>query len=171
MNTDSIKPKEGVIILNKHLVAIGKRWIEKHLYSMELFHHGIKGQKWGVRNGPPYPLEKSSKSSIIEEAIRSGKVKKTINREKQLRHTKSHHTEGRSYLDGDLEYAQRLVDELSGTGQPVIDRNGDWTYQERVVSKENAGIYVDDITKNETQTDKLMIVYSKTGTHIYPRKE
>lgn len=22
----------------------------------ELFHHGIKGQNWGVRNGPPYPL-------------------------------------------------------------------------------------------------------------------
>lgn len=25
----------------------------QHLY---LAHHGIKGQKWGVRNGPPYPL-------------------------------------------------------------------------------------------------------------------
>lgn len=22
----------------------------------ELYHHGIEGQKWGVRNGPPYPL-------------------------------------------------------------------------------------------------------------------
>lgn len=22
-----------------------------------LIHHGIKGQKWGVRNGPPYPIE------------------------------------------------------------------------------------------------------------------
>lgn len=21
-----------------------------------LMHHGIKGQKWGVENGPPYPL-------------------------------------------------------------------------------------------------------------------
>lgn len=24
---------------------------------MELKHHGVKGQKWGVRNGPPYPIE------------------------------------------------------------------------------------------------------------------
>lgn len=24
---------------------------------MHLQHHGIKGQKWGVRNGPPYPIE------------------------------------------------------------------------------------------------------------------
>lgn len=23
-----------------------------------LQHHGVKGQKWGVRNGPPYPIEK-----------------------------------------------------------------------------------------------------------------
>lgn len=26
-----------------------------------LSHHGIDGQKWGKRNGPPYPLEKSVK--------------------------------------------------------------------------------------------------------------
>lgn len=24
-----------------------------------LVHHGIKGQKWGVRNGPPYPIKRS----------------------------------------------------------------------------------------------------------------
>lgn len=25
----------------------------------ELYHHGIEGQKWGVRNGPPYPLNRN----------------------------------------------------------------------------------------------------------------
>lgn len=30
-----------------------------------LAHHGIKGQKWGIRNGPPYPLENSSESDKI----------------------------------------------------------------------------------------------------------
>lgn len=26
-------------------------------YTNELYHHGIKGQKWGIQNGPPYPLD------------------------------------------------------------------------------------------------------------------
>ena len=30
----------------------------------ELFHHGIKNQKWGVRNGPPYPLDRSKSAKI-----------------------------------------------------------------------------------------------------------
>ena len=40
----------------------------KELY---LAHHGIKGQKWGVRNGPPYPLKPSSRSSA-EKRLSSG---------------------------------------------------------------------------------------------------
>lgn len=27
-------------------------------------HHGIKGQKWGVRNGPPYPLDRSKTQKL-----------------------------------------------------------------------------------------------------------
>lgn len=26
-------------------------------FSSELYHHGIIGQKWGVKNGPPYPIK------------------------------------------------------------------------------------------------------------------
>lgn len=33
-------------------------------YRNYLTHHGIKGQKWGVRNGPPYPLDYESHSTI-----------------------------------------------------------------------------------------------------------
>lgn len=34
-----------------------------------LAHHGIKGQKWGVRNGPPYPLNHGLKNAVGKSII------------------------------------------------------------------------------------------------------
>ena len=36
--------------------------------SNELIHHGIEGQKWGVQNGPPYPLSRQKDSSRKDDA-------------------------------------------------------------------------------------------------------
>lgn len=38
----------------------------------ELYHHGVQGQKWGKRNGPPYPLNAKGKASLA-------KQRKTVN--------------------------------------------------------------------------------------------
>ena len=103
--------------------------------SSELAHHGVEGQKWGVRNGPPYPIDRTAKrDTIVKDAIESGEVSKKVNREKQMRHTKEGHLPGRSYIDGDLEYAQELVDKLSGTGECKLDSKGEWNHRERVAS-------------------------------------
>ena len=60
-------------------------------------HHGIKGQKWGVKNGPPYPLatgdhsasekkfivkKKSSKSS--SESSKSKKSSQNIDKKRKV---------------------------------------------------------------------------------------
>lgn len=36
------------------------------MYQPYISHHGIDGQKWGVRNGPPYPLKKSMSQRVGE---------------------------------------------------------------------------------------------------------
>lgn len=39
---------------------------EAALYSQELEHHGVKGQSWGDRNGPPYPLSRGKDGRVTE---------------------------------------------------------------------------------------------------------
>lgn len=55
------------IILSQRIIGIGKQWIDKYLSlshnALIIVHHGRKGQKWGRRNGPPYPLDKSKTES------------------------------------------------------------------------------------------------------------
>lgn len=36
--------------------------------EMELYHHGIAGQRWGKRNGPPYPLSAGAHSASEKKA-------------------------------------------------------------------------------------------------------
>lgn len=48
----------------------GETDLEREAELISLEHHGIKNQKWGVRRGPPYPIERGGKSSP------SGKKKK-----------------------------------------------------------------------------------------------
>lgn len=57
----------------KHAMAYN-RW----MYSDELYHHGVKDQKWGERNGPPYPLDSSLSdgSKLLPKATGSPQTKK-----------------------------------------------------------------------------------------------
>lgn len=120
-------------------------------------------------------VEKSGKSGIIaiRNAIKSGEVSTTINPQKQNRHIKnsSGYIPGRSYIYGDLEDAQKLVDKLSCTGSPVMSKSGVWQNKERIINDSAIGVYVNPTTKQEIETKKALIIYSSSGTHIVPRKE
>ena len=134
--------------------------------SAFLKHYGVKGMKWGVRRSPEQlgHVGKRKKSAIMD-YIESGTK---ANKGKQVRHVHDEHIKGRSYLDGDLEYAQKLIDEFSGTGELKFDRNGNWVRKEVITADRNIGIYVDPDTGEETPSNRAVITYSKTGAHIYP---
>lgn len=135
-----------------------------------LSHYGVKGQKWGVRNGPPYPLKRDY---LIQQAIDNGEVSAKMNPEKQSRHIKSNkeYVKGRSYLYGDLSEAEKLIDELSLIGRALINRKtGQWRKTELVKADHNIGVSVDPQTGIETPTRTAKIHYSNTGTHIVPTK-
>ncbi len=99
---------------------------------------------------------------------------KKINPEKQNRHLKDSdgYVEGRSYLYGTLEDAQRLVDEYSGTGVAIISKSsGEWKHKEVVTCSKEIGVKVNPQSGMESPTKRATIHYSKTGTHVVPTSE
>ena len=57
--------------------------------SYELQHHGILGMKWGVKNGPPYPLDASSHSKREKKAgwrksLNSGNTESKDNKKRKF---------------------------------------------------------------------------------------
>ena len=151
-------------------MELNKQTTVTEKFYKELYHYGIKGMKWGVRRSKDELAKQLRANLIMREAITSGIVKTKINRESQSRHVLGKgYIQGRSYLKGDLEYAQRLIDELSGTGYAVKTHKGNWAHKEQVKSNKIIGVYIDP-NGNASPTNKATIVYSKTGTHVIPRR-
>ena len=115
----------------------------------------------------------SAKEDAILEAkklIASDAVNKAVNVEKQNRHVRTSpgYIQGRSYIFGDAQTAQLLVNDYSGKGDPMISSSGQWKNKEVVVADVNIGVCIDPKTGEETRTNRFTIHYSKTGTHIVP---
>lgn len=76
-------------------------------YRSYLSHHGIMGQKWGIRNGPPYPLDFKSHTASEKKHMSSttyGSSKKSSEQSQSKKpkdnmdHSKSDKTELYTYL-------------------------------------------------------------------------
>ena len=118
-------------------------------------------------------VDKSGGSGIIKSEIEKGNIKLEINHEKQAKHIKGEpeYKECKSYLTISEKEAQEIINQKSGTGIVVLDKNGKWKNKELINCDSQIGIDVDSNTGEETSTDKGTIHYSKTGTHLVPRKE
>ncbi len=121
----------------------------------------------------PQRLDIAGESGIIEDEIRKGNIKLDINHEKQAKHIKGcpEYIDGRSYLTISEDKAQKIINEKSGTGSLVYDRKGLWKNKELIDCDEIIGVDINKSTREETSTDKGTIHYSKSGTHLAPRKE
>lgn len=48
--------------------------MQKCSATAELVHHGVKGMQWGVRNGPPYPIDKNDHNTIIRKGTKISRL-------------------------------------------------------------------------------------------------
>jgi len=78
------------------------RWLSAEY----LAHHGVKGQKWGERNGPPYPLDSSiSTGSKLIKGDGSPQTKKKYKTSEKTAHKRA---ERKARTDKELDRARKL---------------------------------------------------------------
>lgn len=80
-------------------------------YTLELMHHGISKQRWGVRNGPPYPLDRKTHVRIVK-----GKQDRELKRYKKKK-------EGITHLGNQSHRRYQQVENFDGV-QREFKRDG-----------------------------------------------
>lgn len=117
--------------------------------------------------------EYNKKQEEIRELIRSEETPKNINRGNQNKHIRNSgsYISGRSYIYGDLETAQSLVNRYSGTGEAKFNNAGEWTHKEFVTGNNIIGVTINPRTGEAKETKRFSIHYGKHGTHVVPADE
>lgn len=122
-------------------------------------------------------LKSEAERDIIKEQIRQDilneKYPLSLNIGNQNKHILTSHSyknEGsKSYILGDLNTAQELVNKYHGTGEIRLNGKNQWIKKEFVTVDYDIGMIVDRETRKETATNRFSIHYSNSkGTHIVP---
>lgn len=117
--------------------------------------------------------EYTQKQEAARQTILSPDTPKSLNVGNQRKHIREEGRDigSRSFLYGTMEDAQALVDRYSGTGEPKLDGNGNWTHKEFVTADYLVGESVNPETGIATPTHRFAIHYGKRGTHVVPMGE
>lgn len=155
-------------------------------YKNYLMHHGIEGQKWGKRNGPPYPLDPEDHSAA-EKKANGGDYSQGVKQDRGERKESSSNSERdqddydyedelNDYYDNyDKEHRKEVAKKVlvgAGITAGVLSVAGATTIGVTLAVKEpqvfsNALDSVKDIAVNaavkKTQEAKDAKIYKKTG--------
>lgn len=108
-------------------------YIGKDTVDYYLEHYGVSGMKWGVQNGPPYPLDSKGKAALKEQRKKDREEKKDRKEAEKRRRTMSDEEldarikrlekekKLKELTDADVNRGKKVVkDFLSSTGGKVL---------------------------------------------------
>lgn len=127
-------------------------------------HHGIIGQKWGDRNGPPYPLSGSEHSAVVKSANKksagSGRKLTWRQRRKAKKNLKKARAAAAQKRLDDKE-KERLVRE--GSASEVYARRNDLTIEQKRRAQERlnlddqlATLSAKELARRKSKVDKMI---------------
>lgn len=85
--------------------------------ELELYHHGVAGQKWGKKNGPPYPLAASAHSASEKKA---GWRKSLNSGGASAKHTKSARSKNKSVVDALKRKFDSITPEQKAKAKKIV---------------------------------------------------
>ncbi|MCD7748311.1 MAG: polymorphic toxin type 50 domain-containing protein [Firmicutes bacterium] len=112
--------------------------------------------------------EQTRNRQILMERIADGSITLTVNKTMQARHMYDTHEEGKSYFNENVTYdfLQTLINEKHGTGYIRITKSGQ--IKETLASNNELAIAVPLGQAQGSSTNRVIVHYSKTRTHIVP---
>ena len=123
------------------------------------------------QNGATIKATESVWRQDIRAKLLSGEINTRINTGHQNKHIPGSkgYIQGKSYLFGTLEDAQKLIDQYHGTGTLIQKGKAEaWNNREVIVADHDIGMNVMPDTGEEEATNRATIHYGKNGTHIVP---
>lgn len=153
-------------------------------WRAELYHYGIKGQKWGVRNGPPYPLHAKDHSASEKRAgwrksllggtsgglFGSTKSKNYRPSNAEISEAAKRAARGSVHADANTQRIiadtrQRVYERLGG--KKKLDRNKMLTYQQKTYSDDDYTVKKGQEVQHITLDPNMKLGPHARGGHLY----
>lgn len=89
---------------------------------------------------------------------------------KQGKHLLGHpnHVDGKSEITISLEEMEQLLKDGIDHGQMVFTNKGEWNNKIRISTNKKIGKYISKASNEDTDTDTVVISFSKRGAHLVP---
>lgn len=142
--------------MNQNFLIANSDFLEDRNF---LSHHGIQDQRWGQRNGPPYPLNKEGRSKFRKQRKLEKKAEK-LKKEEEAK--KAAQEKKQAKLDAEKE---RIL--KSGTAREAMQYKGMWTNSElrTITDRIDLEVKLSTMASKEVKTrmDKIEDVAKMVG--------